>query len=91
MIQRNNLWKLLDTQERVSMFSKVFGDYMSIIHLVGRFMFLVEDCVMSEMVLSERGLHEDEKSRALLLKYQDRMKRKSWKVSIIIENGFHEF
>ena len=64
---------------------------MSLIHLVGCFMLLVEDFVMSEMVLSERGLHVDEESRALLLKYQERTKRKSWKVSIIIENGFHEF
>jgi hypothetical protein len=50
----------------------------------------VKYCVTFIVDLSGQGFHDDEESQTLFLKYEERMKTKSWKVSIMIENMFLE-
>lgn len=74
----------------MSLFKRMLRHCIIYIHLDVWFMHPVKYCVTFIVDLSGQGFHDDEESQTLFLKYEERMKTKSWKVSIMIENMFLE-
>jgi hypothetical protein len=72
------------------MFNRMLRHCIIFMHLVVWFMHPVKYFVTFIVDISGQGLDEDEESQALFLKYEERLKRKSWKVSILLENIFLE-